>query len=182
MLVELRRYLLKPGRRDELIELFEREFVDTQEAVGIRLLGLFRDPAEPDHFVWFRGFPDLETRRAALTEFYTGPAWKRHAPAARATMIDTDDVLLLRPVRGSLPVAGDEVTVAVFPLDDPAAVAPAGWTCLVTADVPNTYPALPVREGESVLVTVGTGPPPSLPTGGPAQVARLVPTRRRMDA
>src|SRR6185295_7643561 len=31
MIVELRRYTLRAGRRDELIELFDREFVETQE-------------------------------------------------------------------------------------------------------------------------------------------------------
>ena len=31
MIVELRQYLLKPGMRDVLIDLFDREFVDSQE-------------------------------------------------------------------------------------------------------------------------------------------------------
>jgi hypothetical protein len=38
-LLELRRYRLHPGRRDELIALFEREFIETQEAVGLQVLG-----------------------------------------------------------------------------------------------------------------------------------------------
>ena len=33
-IAELRQYKLVPGKRDVLIELFEREFVETQEAVG----------------------------------------------------------------------------------------------------------------------------------------------------
>jgi hypothetical protein len=32
---ELRQYTLRPGQRDVLIELFDRELVETQEAVGI---------------------------------------------------------------------------------------------------------------------------------------------------
>ena len=32
-----------PGRRDELIQLFEREFVEGQESVGMTLVGQFRD-------------------------------------------------------------------------------------------------------------------------------------------
>jgi quinol monooxygenase YgiN len=95
--VELRRYTLHPGRRDELIELFEREFVETQEATGMHLFGQFREPAGPDRFVWLRGFRDMETRRAALESFYSGPVWREHGPAANATMIDASDVLLLRP-------------------------------------------------------------------------------------
>ncbi|WP_410660731.1 NIPSNAP family protein [Amycolatopsis sp. lyj-112] len=96
-IVELRRYTLHPGRRDELIELFEREFVETQEATGMHLFGQFREPAEPDKFVWLRGFRDMAARKAALESFYFGPVWREHGPAANETMIDASDVLLLRP-------------------------------------------------------------------------------------
>src|ERR1041384_845291 len=95
-IVELRRYTLHPGRRDELIELFDREFVETQEAAGIAVLGQFRDLDRPEEFVWLRGFPDMPSRSAALRAFYGGPVWKKHSAAANATMIDSDDVLLLR--------------------------------------------------------------------------------------
>src|SRR6185437_1104425 len=61
--VELRQYTLVPGRRDELIELFDRELIETQEKCGMRILGQFRDLDEPDHFVWLRSFADLPSRR-----------------------------------------------------------------------------------------------------------------------
>lgn len=96
-IVELRRYTLHSGRRDELIALFDREFVETQEAVGIDVIGQFRDLDAPDHFVWLRGFPDLQARTESLRAFYGGPVWQAHRSAANATMIDSDDVLLLRP-------------------------------------------------------------------------------------
>jgi hypothetical protein len=98
-IVELRRYELKPGMRDVLIELFDREFVESQEAVGMSLLGQFRDLDRPDQFVWLRGFPDMAARRRGLEAFYGGPVWKRHSEAANATMIDVSNVLLLRPAR-----------------------------------------------------------------------------------
>lgn len=96
--VELRQYTLHPGRRDVLIDLFDREFVETQEAVGIAVLGQFRDLDDPDRFVWLRGFHDMPHRAQALGRFYGGPAWKAHSTQANATMIDSDNVLLLRPV------------------------------------------------------------------------------------
>lgn len=37
-IVELRQYTLRPGQRDALIDLFDLEFVETQEAVGNVLL------------------------------------------------------------------------------------------------------------------------------------------------
>lgn len=97
MIVELRQYTLHPGQRDVLINLFDREFVETQEAVGIAVLGQFRDLDEPDRFVWLRGFADMPGRAESLGRFYGGPAWKAHSAEANATMIDSDNVLLLRP-------------------------------------------------------------------------------------
>src|SRR5262249_33938223 len=40
---------------------------------------------------------DMDTRGAQLEEFYGGLVWKAHREAANATMIDSDNVLLLRP-------------------------------------------------------------------------------------
>jgi hypothetical protein len=96
-IVELRQYTLHPGRRDDLIELFDREFVETQEAVGIQVIGQFRNLDDPDQFVWLRGFNDMSARAQSLAAFYGGPIWKAHREAANATMIDSDNVLLLHP-------------------------------------------------------------------------------------
>jgi quinol monooxygenase YgiN len=96
--VELRQYTLRPGQRDVLIDLFDREFVESQEAEGMAIVGQFRDLDDPDRFVWIRGFDDMPARARALAAFYGGPAWKAHSAAANATMIDSDNVLLLRPV------------------------------------------------------------------------------------
>jgi hypothetical protein len=97
-IVELRRYALRTGMREALIDLFERELVETQEAVGLRILGTFRDVDDPDSFLWLRGFVDMEARGKGLRAFYGGPVWAEHKDAANATMIDGDNVLLLRPL------------------------------------------------------------------------------------
>jgi len=113
--VELRQYTLHPGRRDHLIGLFEREFIEPQEAAGVAVVGQFRDLDDPDRFVWLRGFPGMRARAEALGRFYQEPAWKAHRDEANATMIDSDNVLLLRPAgpqagfptpAGSRPPAG----------------------------------------------------------------------------
>src|SRR5260370_17117922 len=96
--VELRQYTLNPGQREVLIDLFDREFVESQEAAGMMILGQFRDTDDPDRFVWLRGFSDMPGRAKALDRFYTGPVWRAHSPQATATMIDSDDMLPLRPV------------------------------------------------------------------------------------
>jgi hypothetical protein len=133
--LELRQYTLHPGRRDDLVALFDREFVETQEALGVRVVGQFRDLDDPDRFVWLRGFADMAARRRGLEAFYGGPVWAKHRHEANATMVDSDDVLLLRPAwpgaglkasaqrrapRGaSLPAPG-RVLALVIPLREPA--------------------------------------------------------------
>lgn len=183
-IVELRQYTLRPGRRDVLIELFDREFVESQEGTGMAILGQFRDLDRPDRFVWLRGFEDMPRRAQALAAFYGGPIWKRHSARANATMIDSDDVLLLRPVStrcGFLDPVADRpppgqstpppsrVLATIYyrdrPFDEGFTQFFDRWVrpelvdsgaqvlaCLQTQYAQNTFPALPVREGENVFV------------------------------
>jgi hypothetical protein len=170
--------------RETLIELFEREFIESQEALGMMLVGQFRDLDKPDRFVWLRGFADMTTRAQALEAFYSGPIWKTHREAANATMINSDDVLLLRPAQPAAgfslenaerqaPGAGENlrplVVATIYHLQDEAgndlvefferAIQPeltkAGTSVrayFVSENHPNTFPALPVREGANVFV------------------------------
>lgn len=191
-IVELRQYTLHPGSRDAMITLFDREFVETQEAVGMTIIGQFRDLDDPNRFVWLRGFPDMAARGEALTAFYVhGEAWKTHRAAARATMVDTTNALLLRPAQPDsgfkLPPASQRpgpqaeqrpqsiVMAEICYLDAPAAndfvtaaeqvvrskLVDAGarlLACLVTEASENTFPALPVREGEYVFIWFASFP------------------------
>jgi NIPSNAP len=98
-IVELRQYTLHPGKRDVLIELFDRALIESQEELDMTVIGQFRDVDDLDRFVWLRGFRDMTTRAQSLRAFYGGPVWKANRDAANATMIDSDNVLLLRPAR-----------------------------------------------------------------------------------
>lgn len=95
--VELRQYTLKAGRRDTLINVFDGHLIEGQEAAGMTIIGQFRDLDRPDMFVWMRGFDGMDARKQALTTFYDGPVWAAWRDAANATMIDSGDVLLLKP-------------------------------------------------------------------------------------
>jgi hypothetical protein len=183
-IVELRMYALHPGRRDELIRLFERQFIESQEAIGIHLIGQFYDLDDSDRFVWLRGFNDMQSRAQSLEAFYGGPVWKAHRDAANATMIDSDNVLLLRPSpggygftfkdsarprQGGMTKQDGFVAVTIYFFDKPVtsefinyfentikpASMDAGASVLshfVTEESPNTFPQLPVREGEHAFV------------------------------
>lgn len=218
--VELRQYTLRAGQRDVLIELFDRELVESQEADGMAIVGQFRDLEDPDRFVWIRGFYDMPSRARALAAFYGGPAWKAHRAEANATMVDSDNVLLLRPVSASsgfpAPVAGrlpagvipagpTRILVTIYYRDQPfdqafadfferqarPALIEAGATplaCLQTEHAENTFPALPVRTGENVFVSLARFPSQArldgylcqIGSSGAAQQLRLAPTARSL--
>ncbi|WP_042366036.1 NIPSNAP family protein [Streptacidiphilus neutrinimicus] len=182
-IVELRQYTLHPGARDTLIELFEREFVTGQEAVGITLGGRFRDLDDPDRFVWLRAFPDMTQRRLSLEAFYTGPVWREHRDVANATMIDSDDVLLLRGPNFTPEPDAREVSLTVCHPSDAAAFdayaarhLSAAQALHRTEHAENDYPLLPVRTGEDVRVWFGPSP---APVPWPHQRLRLEPVTRR---
>lgn len=180
--VELRQYTLHPGQREALIALFDREFVETQEATGMQVIAQFRDIDRPDVFTWLRGFPDMTSRAASLGAFYGGPVWTAHRDAANATMISSDNVRLLRPARrdsgfelGNRPGVGSSakppglIVATIYTLTAPAGqgfteafervivpeLAASGvrpFAVFETEAAPNTFPRLPVREGESAFV------------------------------
>jgi hypothetical protein len=118
-------------------------------------------------------------RYTALNGFYTGPVWQAHRDAARETMIDTDNVLELRPLTGAVPAvrqpvgggAASSLILATIHFPAPGAdealarhfgeeVAPqlrdiqaAPLATFATNHAPNSYPNLPVRD-ETVFVTL----------------------------
>ena len=174
--VELRQYTLFGGKRDTLISLFEQHFIESQNALGAHVVGTFRDLDDPDRFVWLRGFSDMPARRQALEAFYGGPIWAAHKNDANATMVDSDNVLLLRPAsRGQgLPERAPDqpadgiyaatiyyigrvdaaqfaefFDLAVLPLLTAAGVHPIAR--FVTENSPNNFPRLPVREDRTFL-------------------------------
>ena len=175
--LELRRYTVQPGAFDTLLGLFQRTFIAEQEAVGMHLVGFFRQVGRPEQFVWVRGFDGLTQRHAAYAAFYDGPIWKELRDATNATLVDSSDVLLLRPVdgrgflRGPMPEATKEkpgtgrivASLLFFPAPVDAAQRQAvgkaldgtrleSVAVLESESGKNTWTRHPVRTGENVLV------------------------------
>jgi len=175
---ELRQYTLHRGKRDTLISLFEEAFVEPQNAVGARVVATFRDLDDPDRFVWVRSFRDMSARQEALGAFYGGAAWQVNRAAANATILDSDNVLLLRPAgpgqgfaMQSARFAGvdgiigatiyylggaDATQFGLFfertLLPQLAAAGAQPLAQLVTEEAPNNFPRLPVREHDRTFV------------------------------
>jgi hypothetical protein len=172
---ELRQYTLHRGQRDTLIALFEKSFIEPQNEHGAHILGTFRDLDDPDRFVWIRGFRDMRSRQSALSAFYGGPVWRVNRTAANATMLDSDNVLLLQPAapgegfraspagpRGVIGatiyyLGGVDVLKFTRFFEDTLMPQLAGLgahplACLVSEESPNTYTQLPIREHDRAFV------------------------------
>ena len=100
--VELRQYTVRPGRREDLIELFDGTFADPLDATGMTIIGQFRDLDRPDRFVWIRGFPTMEARPRQLAAFYDSDLWHARRGDANALIDDSDNVLLLEAASPAL--------------------------------------------------------------------------------
>ena len=94
MIVEVRSYRIKPGRRAEFIQLFETRAVPALRAHGMKVLGPMLDVENPNKFVWLRSFPTLEERDRLKDAFYEGDLWKNELEAIAMPMIDSYDVIL----------------------------------------------------------------------------------------
>ncbi len=94
MIVEVRSYRVKPGRRDEFIRFFETRAVPALRAYGMKVAGPLLDVENPNKFVWLRAFPSLEDRDRMKEAFYEGELWKNELEAIAMPMLDSYDVIL----------------------------------------------------------------------------------------
>jgi hypothetical protein len=186
--VELRRYTTSHGGQARFASYFDTYFPEAFEQLGAMVFGQFLPRGQPERFVWLRGFRDMPARPVVNAQFYYGPLWREHRLKVNALLPDSDDVLLLRPLRPDTAVA---VLPAVDPVDEAHgaqgivvaqlfAVKPGGEAVfatqaeaqfenyrvagvrsagiLVTLDEPNNFPQLPVRTDGPWLVWLGVVP------------------------
>jgi hypothetical protein len=94
MIVEVRKYTIKPGLRAKFIEFFETRSVPALRDVGMEILGPLLDVENPDVFVFLRGFPSLEERERMKKEFYEGDLWTKELEAIAMPMLARYEVIL----------------------------------------------------------------------------------------
>jgi NIPSNAP len=183
--IEFRRYTVKEGERERFAEYFESYFPEAFQQMGAMVFGQFFERKNPVGFTWMRGFKNTDARAIVNAGFYYGPLWREHAFTMNSLMVDSNNVLLLRPL-------SPERGVTVLPSVDPVAErkgaqgvlvaqifavkansvdafaqqAEATFTgyraaaareagVLVTLDAPNNFPQLPVRTDGPYLVWLG---------------------------
>jgi hypothetical protein len=183
--IEFRRYVIKDGEREHFAQYFESYFPEAFQQLGAIAAGQFFERKNHTGFTWIRGFKNLDARAIVNSAFYYGPLWKEHKSTLNGLMVDSDNVMLMRPLtpdRGvTILPAVDPVmesqgaqgvivaqifTVKANSVDDFAKQAEATFAkyraagvreagVLVTLDVPNNFPQLPVRTDGPYLVWLG---------------------------
>ena len=95
MIIEMRTYRLKPGKRPEFLEIFRTQSVPAHRQIGMTIAGPFLSVEDPDTFFFMRGFPNLESREPMKAKFYEGELWKRELESVLMPMIDRYEVVVV---------------------------------------------------------------------------------------
>ena len=95
MIIEMRTYKTKPGKRSQFLEIFRSKSVPAHQKIGMKILGPFLSVEDPDVFFFMRGFPDLASREPMKAKFYEGPLWKSELENLLMPMLDKYEVVLV---------------------------------------------------------------------------------------
>jgi len=113
--IEFRRYAIKESEREHFAEYFESYFPEAFQQMGAIAFGQFFERKNPVGFTWMRGFKNMDARAVINAGFYYGPLWREHASTMNSLMVDSDNVLLLRPLS---PDRGIPVLPSVDPVKE----------------------------------------------------------------
>jgi len=102
MIIEMRTYRLKPGKRTEFLEIFGARSVPAHDEIGMKILGPFLSIEDPDTFFFMRGFPDLASREPMKAKFYEGELWKSELENILMPMIEKYEVVLVDDPQGKI--------------------------------------------------------------------------------
>ncbi|HYM00006.1 MAG TPA: NIPSNAP family protein [Blastocatellia bacterium] len=95
MIIEMRTYKTKPGKRSEFIEVFRSKSVPAHDEIGMKILGPFLSVENADTFFFMRGFPDLASRDPMKEQFYEGPLWKNELENILMPMLEHYEVVVV---------------------------------------------------------------------------------------
>lgn len=100
MVIEMRTYKTKPGRRAEFLEVFQSKSIPAHAEIGMKILGPFLSVDDPDTFFFMRGFPNLDWREPMKAKFYEGELWKRKLENVLMPMLEKYEAVLVDDPQG----------------------------------------------------------------------------------
>jgi len=95
MIIEMRTYKTKPGKRAEFLQIFRTKSIPAHAEIGMKILGPFLSIEDPDTFFFMRAFPDLPSREPMKAKFYEGELWKHELENLLMPMLEKYDVVLV---------------------------------------------------------------------------------------
>lgn len=95
MIIEMRTYKTKPGKRSEFLEIFRSKSIPAHTEIGMKILGPFLSVEDPDTFFWMRGFPGIASREPMKAKFYEGELWKRELENVLLPMLENYEALVV---------------------------------------------------------------------------------------
>jgi hypothetical protein len=100
MIIEMRTYKTKPGKRSQFLEIFRSMSIPAHTEIGMKILGPFPSVEDPDTFFWMRSFPDLASREPMKAKFYEGKLWKSELENILLPMLEKYEVVLVEDTEG----------------------------------------------------------------------------------
>jgi hypothetical protein len=100
MIIEMRTYQTRPGRRSEFLEIFRRKSIPAHAEIGMRILGPFLSVEDDDTFFFMRGFPDLPSREPMKAKFYEGELWKNELERVLMPMLEKYEAVVVEDTDG----------------------------------------------------------------------------------
>jgi len=102
MIIEMRTYQTKPGKRELFLEIFRSRAMPAHAEIGMKILGPFPSIEDPDTFFFMRGFPDLASRGPMKARFYEGELWRNELESMVMPMLERYDVVVVDDAEGSI--------------------------------------------------------------------------------
>src|SRR6266571_4346850 len=100
MIIEMRTYKTKPGKRSQFLEIFRSKSIPAHREIGMKILGPFLSVEDDDTFFFMRGFPDLPSREPMKAKFYEGELWKSELESVLMPMLEKYEVVLVEDTEG----------------------------------------------------------------------------------
>jgi hypothetical protein len=100
MIIEMRTYKTKPGKRSEFLEVFRTKSIPAHSEIGMKILGPFLSVEDPDVIFFMRGFPDLPSREPMKAKFYEGHLWKSELERVLMPMLERYEAVVVEDPEG----------------------------------------------------------------------------------
>jgi hypothetical protein len=95
MIIEMRTYKTKPGKRSQFLDIFRSKSIPAHTEIGMKILGPFLSVEDPDTFFFMRGFPDVASREPMKAQFYEGELWKGELENVLLPMLEKYEVVVV---------------------------------------------------------------------------------------